>query len=55
MSDAEMADLAERIAEAVVRRLERSQRRAPAGYWSLADVARRRSRKQRSYKRRYFL
>lgn len=32
MSDAEMAVLVERIAEAVARKLERSQRRAPAGY-----------------------
>lgn len=39
MSDAEMADLAERIAEAVARRLERSRLMAPPGYWSLADVA----------------
>jgi len=39
MSDAEMAVLVERIAEAVARKLERSQRRAPAGYWSLSDVA----------------
>lgn len=29
----------ERIAEAVARKLERAQQRAPAGYWSLADVA----------------
>ena len=29
----------ERIAEAVARRLERSMFRAPAGYWSLTDVA----------------
>ena len=29
----------ERIAEAVARRLERSMLRAPAGYWSLTDVA----------------
>ena len=39
MSDAEMAEMAERIAEAVARRLERSQHKAPAGYWSLSDVA----------------
>jgi len=39
MSDAEMDNLVERIAEAVARRLKRSQRRAPAGYWSLSDVA----------------
>lgn len=50
MSDAEMADLAERIAEAVARRLERSRLMAPPSYWSLADVARRRSREQRFYK-----
>ena len=29
----------ELIAEAVVRKLERSMRRAPAGYWSLTDVS----------------
>ena len=29
----------ERIAEAVVRKLERAKLRAPAGYWSLTDVA----------------
>lgn len=29
----------ERIAEAVVRKLERAIRRAPAGYWSLTDVS----------------
>lgn len=39
MSDAEMDNLVERIAEAVARRLERSRLMAPAGYWSLADVA----------------
>lgn len=39
MSDEERDDLVERIAEAVVRRLERDQRKAPRGYWSLADVA----------------
>lgn len=32
MSDAEMAVLVERIAEAVARRLERSRLMAPAGY-----------------------
>ena len=29
----------ELIAEAVVRKLERAKLRAPAGYWSLTDVA----------------
>ena len=29
----------ELIADAVVRKLERAKLRAPAGYWSLADVA----------------
>lgn len=29
----------ELIAEAVVRKLERSMLRAPAGYWSLTDVS----------------
>lgn len=29
----------ELIAEAVVRKLERAKLRAPAGYWSLVDVA----------------
>ena len=29
----------ERIAEAVVRKLERAKLRAPAGYWSLTDVS----------------
>lgn len=35
MTDADI----ERIAEAVARRLERSSLRAPAGLWSLTDVA----------------
>ena len=39
MTDADI----ERIAEAVARKLERSQRRAPAGYWSLSDAADRKS------------
>ena len=29
----------ERIAEAVVRKLERAKLRAPSGYWSLTDVS----------------